>query len=136
MEFPEDADMKPPGSLYNSRWRHQVMECSHRISQILKIQAYERRMAMLFAILMKVRSGTARERIARRVQWQYPAGAKVVAEYWLMTPDPQVVSIIEADSVAPIMEVIVPWDDVFEFRVSPAITAEEGLKLAKQMMQG
>jgi hypothetical protein len=91
---------------------------------------------MLFAILMKIRSATAKERIARRVQWQYPAGAKMVAEYWLMTPDPQVNSIVEAESAAPILAAIVAWDDVFEFRVVPAMTAEEGLKLAKQMMQG
>lgn len=91
---------------------------------------------MLFAILLKVRSGTAKERIARRVQWQYPAGARMVAEYWLQTTDPQVISIVEAESVAPILAAVIAWDDVFDLTVVPAMTAEEGLKLAKQMMQG
>ena len=46
------------------------------------------------------------------------------AEYWLQASDPAVVAIFEADSVAPIITVV------------PAVTAEEGLQLAQQMMQG
>ena len=91
---------------------------------------------MLFVALGKVRAGTARERIARRAQWQYPEGLRVVAEYWLQTTDPTLISITEADSVAPIMAAVADWDDFFDTTVVPAITAEEGLQLAKQMMQG
>ena len=91
---------------------------------------------MLFVSLLKVRSGTLKERIARRAQWQYPEGMRMVAEYWLQTPDPNCISIAEADSIAPIMAALAEWDDVFDITVIPAITAEEGLELAKQMMQG
>jgi hypothetical protein len=91
---------------------------------------------MLFVALGKVRAGTVKERVARRVQWQPPEGLKMVAEYWLQTPDPNVISIAEADSIAPIMAAVAEWDDVLDFTVVPAITAEEGLELAKQMMQG
>jgi len=91
---------------------------------------------MLFATLCKVRAGTAKERMARRLEWQFPEGVRVVAEYWLQTNDPQVVLIIEADSVAPIIAATAAWDDVFYMTVVPAITAEEGLQLAKQMLLG
>ena len=88
---------------------------------------------MLFVALCKVKAGTSKERTARRMEWQVPPGAKPVAEYWLQTPNPQVINVFEADSVAPIMAAISAWDDVFEISVYPAVTAEEGLKLAQQM---
>ena len=91
---------------------------------------------MLFVALFRPTEGTPTERIARRVQFQHPEGVKQVAEYWLQTDDPTVVAIFEADSVAPIMAVTTEWGDVFDITVVPAITAEEGLELAKQMMGG
>jgi hypothetical protein len=90
---------------------------------------------MLFVALLKATGGTPKETIARRAQWQYPEGMRVVAEYWLQC-NPVVISIIEADSIAPIVAISVEWDDVFDITVVPAITAEDGLQLARQMMQG
>ncbi|HEY65268.1 MAG TPA: DUF3303 family protein [Caldilineae bacterium] len=90
---------------------------------------------MLFAALLKVRAGTIAERAARRVKWQPPEGVRLVAEYWLQTTDPSVISIIEADNVASIMAAVAGWDDVFDVTIVPAITAEEGLELARQIMQ-
>ena len=90
---------------------------------------------MLFVTLFKVKSGTLKERIARRLQWQYPEGLKMVGEYWLQTDDPTAIAIYEADSVAPIIAGRSYWDDVFETTTIPAITAEEGLELARQMQQ-
>ena len=57
-------------------------------------------------------------------------------EYWLQTGDPAVIAIYEADSVAPIMAITAERGDVFDITVVPAVTEEEGLELAKQMMQG
>ena len=91
---------------------------------------------MLFVTLLKVRSGTTRERVGRRIDWKYPDGMRVVAEYWLQTPDPNVIMVAEADSVGPIMAARVQWDDVFDITVVPAVTAEEGIQLAQQMAQG
>jgi hypothetical protein len=91
---------------------------------------------MLFVALLKATASTTQERTARRAQWQYPEGVKPVAEYWLQSADPTVVAIFEADSVAPIMATIADWGDVFDITVVPAVTAEEGLQLAQQMMQG
>jgi len=34
------------------------------------------------------------------------------------------------------MATIAAWDDLFTWTVTPAITAEEGLKIAAKMMQG
>jgi uncharacterized protein with GYD domain len=99
------------------------------------LQFNERRQTMLFVALLKATGGTPKETTARRVQWQYPEGVRVVAEYWLQG-NPRVISIIEADSIAPIMAVAIEWGDVFDITVLPAITAEDGLQLAKQMMQG
>ena len=91
---------------------------------------------MLFACLMSVKSGTAKERIARRAEWKYPDGIKVVGEWWPQTPHPACITICEADSIAPIMAAVADWDDVFNITVVPAVSAEEGLQLAQQMAQG
>ncbi len=89
---------------------------------------------MLFVALGTVRAGTDRERIARRVTWSSPPGMKQIAEYWLMTDSPKVISIAEADDIAPIMASTSAWDDVFSWTVVPAVTAEQGLEMAKKMM--
>ena len=89
---------------------------------------------MLFVCLARVKAGTRKERVARRIEWKYPEGLKKVAEYWLQTDNPNLISIVEADNVAPIMAALGDWDDVFEFTVIPAVTAEQGIELAKQMM--
>ena len=90
---------------------------------------------MLFVALGKAIAGTSKERTARRMQWQYPEGMRVVAEYWLQGTDPNVITIAEADSIAPIMAAISAWDDVLDITVVPAVTAEEGLQMAQQMMK-
>ncbi len=57
---------------------------------------------MLFVVLLSTKPGaTFQEGGARRLQWEYPQGMNVVAEYWLETDTPRVVSIVETDSVAP-----------------------------------
>lgn len=91
---------------------------------------------MLYIALLKPIAGTPIERIGRRLQWDYPEGIQLVAEYWLQTNNPDVVSIFEADSVAPIMAITSEWGDVFDITVVPAVTLEEGTALAQQMMQG
>ena len=89
---------------------------------------------MLFVTLCKDRAGTSKERTARRLGWSHPAGYKLVAEYWLQTPDPRVIIVAEAGEIAPIMAAVADWDDVFEMTVVPALSAEDGMRLAKQSM--
>jgi len=88
---------------------------------------------MLFVALLKAKGGTIAERTAHRASWQYPAGVKPVAEYWLQTSNPGVISVFEADNIAQIMAITTEWGDEFEITVVPAITGQEGLALAQQI---
>ena len=91
---------------------------------------------MLFVATLNPIGGTPQERIARRLEWDYPEGVRPIAEYWPLGGDVNVISIFEADSVAPIMATLMAWADVFEISVAPAVTAEDGIQLAQQMMAG
>ena len=89
---------------------------------------------MLFVALCKVRAGTVQERTARRLEWKVPEGSKILGEYWLQATDPNVVVVSEADHISQIWAMTQGWDDVFEISVYPAVTAEEGIELLKQMV--
>jgi hypothetical protein len=88
---------------------------------------------MEFVALLKFRpSVPAAERDAalmRRAGWQYPDGIKVIAEYWPLSGEYQVVTVFSAETVAPIMEIEFEWDDVFDMTVTPAVSADEGLRI-------
>jgi uncharacterized protein with GYD domain len=91
---------------------------------------------MLFISLAKVKAGTTQERVARRMQWQYPPGMRVLGEYWPVGGEYSVVTIAEGDSIEAMMAATGAWDDVLEFTIMPAVTAEEGLRLFQKMMPG
>jgi putative heme iron utilization protein len=92
---------------------------------------------MLFVVLGKAKLGTMAERSTRRVAWQYPdTGAELVAEYWLQTLDPNLVVVAKADHITQLWPTIAAWDDVMELTVYPAVTAEEGLEVLKQIPPG
>ena len=91
---------------------------------------------MLFVILATAEPGTMKERLRRRMAWSYPEGYEPIAEYWLQGTDPgepELVAIVETDSLAGMMASIAAWDDVLSFRVFPAVTAEQGLEIGKKM---
>ena len=57
---------------------------------------------MLFVALLKLRdqaAGDFQEGVTRRMQWDYPEGANVLAEYWLETDSPRVIAVMEAESM-------------------------------------
>ena len=90
---------------------------------------------MLFVALLRTRPGTSfQEGGARRLQWQYPEGLNVLAEFWLETESPRVVAIMEADSMAPFGEIRMVWGDLFDIEVFPAVTAEQGMEMLGQSM--
>jgi hypothetical protein len=91
---------------------------------------------MLFVSLAKVKAGTTQERIARRMQWQYPPGMRVLGEYWPVGGEYSVLTIAEGDSIETMLAATVPWQDFFDFTITPAVTAEEGLRLFQKMMPG
>jgi hypothetical protein len=89
---------------------------------------------MMFVALLKGRPGTMQERTARRAEWEVPdVGAELIAEYWLQTPDPAVVSVFKADHIGQMWAAFGEWDDYFDVSIYPAIEAQEGLELLKQM---
>ena len=71
---------------------------------------------------------------ARRAEWKYPPGIKVLGEYWPASP-PNVVSIFEADSYDGILAMLATWGDFFQITVSPATTPEAGLAAAAKLMR-
>jgi hypothetical protein len=71
--------------------------------------------------------------LMRRTTWEYPTGVRVIAEYWPMAADIQVVTIFSADDIAAVWELVAEWEDVFDFDVSPAISAEDGLKVGPEV---
>ena len=89
---------------------------------------------MLYVALMKIIEGKNNEALAKRLQWQFPEGMNVVAQYWLVTPDPNVIVIFKTDSKASLMQFQGDWNDYFAITIVPAITAEEGMEMAKRMM--
>ena len=93
---------------------------------------------MEYVALLKFRQSLpAAERDAalmRRASWQYPDGVKVTTEYWPLSAVYQVVTVFAADSIAPIMEMVFEWNDVFEFSIFPAVSAEEGLRLGPEVL--
>ncbi len=92
---------------------------------------------MEFVALLKFRpSVPAAERDAalmRQAGWQYPDGLKVISEYWPMSGEYQVVTVFSAETIAPIMEVEFEWDDVFDMTVTPAVSADEGLRIGPEV---
>jgi len=72
--------------------------------------------------------------LARRATWQYPAGITVIAEYWPAADDVQVVSIFSTDSFEPILEFELEWSDVFDINVTPAVSAEDGLRIGANVI--
>ena len=92
---------------------------------------------MEFVALLRFRpSVPAAERDAalmRRAGWQFPEGLKVIAEYWPLSGEYQVVTVFSAETIAPIMEVEFEWDDVFDMTVTPAVSAEEGLRIGPEV---
>ena len=89
---------------------------------------------MLFLGMMKARAGGSQDLVARRMQWNYPEGIRVVAEYVLMTNDPYIVAVIEADDLMPVMMGMSEWDDLFDITYYPAINAEDVMEKVKQAM--
>jgi Domain of unknown function (DUF3303) len=75
-------------------------------------------------------SGAERDAaLMRRTAWEYPSGVDVIAEYWPMAADLQVVAIFSSDDVGAIWELEAEWSDVFDIDISPAVSAEDGLRI-------
>lgn len=89
---------------------------------------------MLFVTLGNAKDSTTKLRVARRAGWKYPEGVKVIAEYWLLRPDPFLVMISESDSPESMLAALADWDDFMDITVTPAVTSEQGLAAAAAIM--
>jgi hypothetical protein len=89
---------------------------------------------MLFVSFMKAKpNSSVEERTKRRLEWQYPEGMDVIAEYWLAGTNPDVVIVSECDDALTVVNAIFQWADLFDTTVTPAITSEAGLELAREI---
>ena len=86
---------------------------------------------MLFVNFMTLKPHLTRQQInetsQRRARWRVPKGLDLVAEYWVQG-SPQVISIVEAKEVGPVLAANYPWNDVFDIETHPALSVDEGLR--------
>ena len=86
---------------------------------------------MLFVTLMTYKAHLSRQQLdeasQRRARWTYPPGLELIAEYWVQG-SPQVITIVDAEEIGPVMAANYTWLDVFEITTSPAVTVNEGLQ--------
>jgi hypothetical protein len=93
---------------------------------------------MLFVMALKWQSGLTREQrdgaLGRRAGWKYPDGVKLIGEHWPISEGLAVVSIFETDEPAALLEIGVTWGDVFQIEITPALSADEGLKMGPDVL--
>jgi hypothetical protein len=70
----------------------------------------------------------------RRFDYTYPEGMSILGEYWLATDDPCVILVAEAASMTPLMTALADWNEFFDITIVPAVTAEEGIRFAKERL--
>ena len=87
---------------------------------------------------LKWQPGLTREQrdgaLMRRAQWRYPQGVTLHGEYWPASENVNVLSIFETGDQAALLGIALTWSDVFQIEVSPAVTAEDGLRLGPEVL--
>ena len=90
---------------------------------------------MLFVNLMSLKTHLTRQQIddasQRRARWTYPPGLQLIAEYWIQGT-PQVISIVEAETIGPVLAANYTWADVYDINTHPALTVNDGLRALQQ----
>lgn len=77
---------------------------------------------MLFAMFFTPKAGTPEERVALTRNWKFPAGLRSVAWYHFPASSPRWIEIVEADSVAVLMEMARAFDPYYDITVLPTET--------------
>lgn len=92
---------------------------------------------MRYVLIGTIRSHLSKEQrqagFARRAEWKYPDGMKIIGEYW-RTSAPELVAVFEADAPDPLMKLDMDWGDFFQLSITPALTPEEGLSIAQKVL--
>ena len=90
---------------------------------------------MIFVTLMTYKPHLDRRQIddaaQRRARWKHPDGITLIGEYWVQGA-PQVISIVDADTVGAVALANHAWTDVYDIQTHPAVTVEDGLRLLGQ----
>jgi hypothetical protein len=92
---------------------------------------------MLFSAVSTIHSHLSQterhQGLARRAEWKWPAGVKVVHEVWRASA-PEVITAFECDSYEPIMAIQLAWQDFMQINVSPATLPEQGLQIGAKLL--
>ena len=90
---------------------------------------------MLFVNLLTYKPNLTRQQIddaaQRRARWKYPSSLTVIGEYWLQG-SPNIINIIEAESIGAVLQANYSWLDIFQIQTHPAVNLEDGLRLLQQ----
>jgi hypothetical protein len=70
---------------------------------------------------------------ARRAEWKYPEGIKVLGEWWRASA-PQICVVFEAQQYDPILALTSEWSDFMEMDISPCTTPDAGLAAARKFL--
>jgi len=88
--------------------------------------------AVLFSLKENVTQAKILESAARRREFKFPEGVKLLEEYWTPVQSPAVIALFEATDPAALMLNSIAWVDTFEVQVVPIVEYKEGLdKVAK-----
>jgi hypothetical protein len=94
---------------------------------------------MLFAFVADFQPNTTPQQrdaaLARRAAWRFPAGTKVVAEFWSFGNSPLVYTVVEANDPKAVWQLSADWNDVFDIRIIPVITSEFGLAHGQEVFE-
>ncbi len=91
---------------------------------------------MVFITLCRVRSRHLEGAHRPPPRLRYPEGMRVLGEWWLQTPDPEVILITEANSAAPMLAARAAWDDVFDITILPAVRPKKGWRSPVRRWRG
>ena len=90
---------------------------------------------MLFVTMMTYKTHLTRQQIdeasQHRARWTYPVGLELIAEYWVQG-SPQVITIVDAEDIGPVLAANYTWADVYDINTHPALTVNDGLRALQQ----
>ncbi len=88
----------------------------------------------LFSLRENITQAKVAEAVSRRVEFKFPEGIQLLAEYWTPASDPAVIALFEATDTTALMANSVAWLDVFEVNLLPVVDWQEGAKKLSKLL--
>lgn len=88
---------------------------------------------MLFVGIADWKPAHRNEVIKRRKQWKYPESVKPIGEYILLGADCGVL-IFDAPDTEAVLGIELPYSDIVEWDITPAIATEDLMPLLDKML--